>query len=128
MMKIIIILVLLLGLSGCAFVFQDLSNVEYKSLINGMSKDQVTGVLGKPQKESTEEIVGLEYEVWEYPVKKPGNVKLNSIGISAHKLFFLNGKLVRWDKDRVYAQPSFEFQETQIPEQAMPADKVVQAK
>ncbi|HNW40089.1 MAG TPA: hypothetical protein PL125_02935 [Candidatus Omnitrophota bacterium] len=117
-----IILILWLGLSGCAFVVQDLSNVEYNNLVYGMSKDQVAGVLGKAPKESQEVIVGKEYEVWEYPVNKSGDLKLNSMGTFTHKIFFLDGKLVRWDKDSVYAQPSFEFQETRIPEAPVSAD------
>ena len=112
----VIILALFLGLSGCAFVFQDVSNAGYKNLVYGMSKEQVIDQLGNPQTQIKEIIVGQMYEIWEYPVKKPDNLKLNSMGSFSRKVFFSDGKLVRWDKDKIYAQPSFEFQETRIPE------------
>ena len=123
-MRKIIILVLLLGLSGCAFVFQDFNEGEYKNLTYGMSNDEVARVLGTPQKKSKVTIVGKEYEVWEYPVNEPSKIKLNRMGTSFHKVFFLGDKVVLWDKDKVYAQPSFEFMESLAREQEIPTVKI----
>lgn len=123
-MRKIIILVLLLGLSGCAFVYQNLGEGDYSNLSYGMSKDEVLEALGSPQSEKRMIIVDKEYDVWEYPVSKSGSAKLNQMGTSLHKVFFLDEKLVRWDKDKVFGQPSFEFQETQVPELGVPVEKV----
>ena len=123
-MRKIIILVLLLGLSGCAFIFQDFNESEYKNLVYGMTKEEMARVFGAPQKESKVIIAGKEYEVWEYPVNEPSKIKLNRIGTSFHKVFFLDDKVVLWDKDKVYAQPSFEFLESLVHEQEIPTIKI----
>jgi len=123
-MRKIIILVLLLGLSGCAFVFQNFNEGEYKNLVHGMPKEEVVRVLGAPQKESRVKIAGKEYEVWEYSVNEASKTKLNRIGTSSHKVFFLGDKVVLWDKDKVYAQPSFEFMESLAREQEIPTVKI----
>jgi len=120
----IIILVLLLGLSGCAFVFQDFNEGENKNLVYGMSKEEVTRDFGVPQKESKVIITGKEYEVWEYPVNELSKIKSNRVGISSRKVFFLGDKVVLWDKDKVYAQPSFEFLESLAYEQEIPTAKI----
>lgn len=119
-MRKIIILVLLLGLSGCAFVFQNFNEGEYKNLTYGMSKDEVILALGAPQKEIKVTIAGKEYEVWEYLVNEPSKIKLNRMGTSFHKIFFLGDKVVLWDKDKVYAQSSFEFLESLAHEKEIP--------
>lgn len=123
-MRKIIILVLLLGLSGCAFVFQNFNEGEYKNLVCGMPKEEVVRVFGAPQKESKVTIIGKEYEVWEYQVNEPSRTKLNRMGTSSHKVFFLGDKVVLWDKDKVYAQPSFEFMESLAHEQEIPTVKI----
>jgi hypothetical protein len=118
-MKKIIILLLLLGLSGCGVVFQNFNEGKYKNLTYGMSKEEVTNTIGAPQKESTLTIEGKEYEAWEYPEMGPEARKYNRLGTAYYKVFFLGGKVVRWDKDKVYAQPSFEFRESPAPEQTV---------
>ena len=70
-MKKILALFLLLSLSGCAFVYQNLGEGDYSNLSYGMSKDEVQQILGSPQSEKKVVIVGEEYEVWEYPASKP---------------------------------------------------------
>lgn len=117
-MKSLIVFCLLIMLSGCGFVFQNFNEHEYKSISRGMSKEELIRTLGKPQKISTMVIDNKEYEVWEYPNNSRSNIeKMNALGIIYSKVFFLNGKLVQLDKDRVYAQPAYEFLETIGPEQ-----------
>jgi len=112
------------SIAGCAFVSQNFNEGEYKNLAYGMSKDEVVRALGEPQKESKVTIAGEEYEAWEYSVNEPSKIKLNPLVNSFHKVFFLGDKVVRWDKDKVYAQPSFEFLESLAPEQAIPTVKI----
>jgi len=112
-MKKIIVLFLSMVLSGCGFVFQNFDQGELKSLTYGMSKEEVESKIGEPQKMSTMVIDNKEYEVWEYPNNNRSKIeKMNALGIIYSKVFFLDGKVVQRDKDRVYAQPSYEFLES----------------
>jgi len=122
-MKKILSLVLLISISGCAFVFQNYKEGEYKNLTYGMSKDEVTQALGTTQSKKKVILGSKEYEVWEYTVANPENMKIKGMGTSIYKVFFSEGKVVRWDKDKYFAQPAFEFQETLSPEQKVEAAK-----
>jgi len=122
-MKKIILLIFLLGLAGCGFVFQDLSQSEHKGLTYGMSKEEVIAKIGQPQKISKMKIDDREYDIWEYPNNdrlKPEEV--NALGVTYSKVFFYDGKLVQRDKDNVYGQPSYEYLESINP--ATPPAKV----
>jgi len=124
-MKKIIIYLLLIGLSGCGFVFQNFNEGEHQNLTYGMSKEEVIHKIGQPQKISKMVIDDREYDVWEYPNNHRSKVeKMNALGIIYSKVFFLNGKLVQRDKDRVYGQPSYEYLESINPEGGV---KAVQA-
>jgi len=115
--KNIIVFFLLLALSGCGFVFQNFDQVEHRDLTYGMSKEEVIRKIGQPQKISTMVIDNKEYEVWEYPNNDRSKIeKMNALGIIYSKVFFLNDKVVQRDKNRVYAQPSYEFLESVNPE------------
>ena len=107
----------LLGLTGCGVVFQNFNAGEYKGLSSGMPKDEVLRAFGAPQKQSALTIEGKEYEAWEYPASDPETRKFNRLGTVYYKIFFQEGKVVRWDKNKVYAQPSYEFRESLAPEQ-----------
>jgi hypothetical protein len=123
-MKNIIIVFLLAMLSGCGFVFQNFDQGEHKSLAYGMSKEEVIAKIGEPQKTSIKVIDGKEYEVWEYPNNNRSKIeKMNALGIIYSEVFFLNGKVVQRDKDRVYAQPSYEFLESVNPEGGVEASR-----
>ena len=112
-MKKIIVFFLLMVLPGCGFVFQNFDQGEYKALTYGMSKEEVIAKIGQPQKISMMVIDNKEYEVWEYPNNDRAKTeKMNALGIIYSKVFFLDGKVVQRDKDRVYAQPSYEFLES----------------
>jgi outer membrane protein assembly factor BamE (lipoprotein component of BamABCDE complex) len=115
-MKKILILILLFGLSGCAFVSQNFNDYQYQGLKNGMSREEVRSALGAPHKQSTLIIEGKQYEAWEYPTHEPQRIQYNRLGYPYYKVFFLDGKVARWDKDKVYAQPEFEFRESPAPE------------
>ena len=124
-MKNVIVFFLLMVLSGCGFVFQNFNEHEYKDLTYGMSKEEVIRKIGQPQKISTMAIDNKEYEVWEYPNNNRSKIeKMNALGIIYSKVFFLDGKLVQRDKDRVYAQPSYEFLESINPEGGVKAAKI----
>lgn len=104
---------LFMMISGCGFVFQNFDQGEYQALRYGMSKDEVIAKIGKPQKISMMEIDDIEYEVWEYPDNNRSKTSdMNTLGVIYSNVFFLDGKLVQRDKDRVYAQPEYTFQET----------------
>ena len=112
-MKYIKVFFLLMVLPGCGFVFQNFDQGEYKDLTYGMSKEEVIRNIGQPQKISMMVIDNKEYEVWEYPNNNRSKIeKMNALGIIYSKVFFLDGKVVQRDKDRVYAQPSYEFLES----------------
>jgi hypothetical protein len=112
-MRNLIVFFLLLVLSGCGFVFQNFDQREHQYLTYGMSKEEVIRKIGEPQKISTMVIDSKIYEVWEYPNNNRSKIeKIKPLGIIYSKVFFLDGKVVQRDKDRVYAQPSYEFLET----------------
>jgi hypothetical protein len=111
--KNIIIILLLIALSGCGFVFKNFDQDEYEQLTYGMSKEEVIIKIGQPQKISKMVIDDKEYEIWEYPNNSRSKTeKMNALGIIYSKVFFLNDKVVQRDKDRVYAQPSYEYIES----------------
>lgn len=119
----IIILCLFMMLSGCGFVFQNFDQNEHMALKYGMSKDEVIHVIGRPQKMSKMVIDNVEYEVWEYPNNDRAKIeKMNALGIIYSNVFFLDGKLVQRDKDRVYAQPGYEYLRTINPGSGVEAE------
>lgn len=124
-MNKIIVLLLLMALSGCGFVFQNFDGGEYKELTYGMSKEEVISKIGEPQKMSKMVIEDKEYDVWEYPNNnRSQSEKMNALGIIYSKVFFLDGKLIQRDKNRVYAQPSYEFLESINPRSGVKANKI----
>jgi hypothetical protein len=124
-MKKIIVFCLLMVLPGCGFVFQNFDQGEHKGLAYGMSKEEVIRKIGEPQKISTKVIDNKTYEVWEYPNNNRSKIeKMNALGIIYSEVFFLDGKVVQRDKDRVYGQPGYEFLETVNPEGGVKAAKI----
>jgi len=111
-MKRIVFFIVLLGLSGCGFVFQNFGEHKYKNLSRGMPKEEVIRTLGSPQEEGMIRVGGKEYEVWQYPKIKPGANQANLLSTDYYKVFFLDDKVVQWDEDMVFAQPSYEYLET----------------
>ncbi len=128
-MKNIVVIFLLMVLSGCGFVFQNFDQGEHKNLTYGMSKEEVIAKIGEPQKISRKIIDNKEYEVWEYPNNNRSKIeKMNALGIIYSEVFFLNGKLAQRDKDRVYAQPAYEFIESVNPGDGVKAAKTTEQK
>ena len=128
-MRNLIVFFLLMVLSGCGFVFQNFNQGERKELTYGMSKEEVIRNIGQPQKISMMVIDNKEYEVWEYPNNNGSKIeKMNALGIIYSKVFFLDGKVVQRDKDRVYAQPSYEFLESINPEGGVKTTKITEQK
>ena len=124
-MKKIIVLSLLIMLSGCGFVFQNFDQGEHKRLTYGMSKEEVIHRIGEPQKISTMVIDNKKYDVWEYPNNNRSKIeKMNALGIIYSEVFFLDGKLTQRDKNRVYAQPAYEFLESTSPAGGVKATKI----
>lgn len=128
-MKSIIVLLLLIVLSGCGFVFQNFDQGEHKALTYGMSKEEVIAKIGQPQRISKMAIDNREYDVWEYPNNNRAKTeKMNALGIIYSEVFFLDGKVVQRDKNRVYAQPAYEFLESTDPEGGVKTGKVPEQK
>jgi hypothetical protein len=75
-----------------------------------MSKEEVIRKIGEPQRKSKMVIDNREYDVWEYPNNNRAKTeKMNALGIIYSEVFFLDDKVVQRDKNRVYAQPAYEF-------------------
>ena len=128
-MKKIIVFLLLMMLSGCGFVFQNFDQGEHKALTYGMSKQEVINKIGQPQKISKMVIENKEYEVWEYPNNNRSKIeKMNALGIIYSEVLFLDGKLTQRDKNRVYAQPEYQFLESTNPEGGVRATKATEQK
>jgi hypothetical protein len=127
-MKIIITFILLLGLSGCGFVFRNFNEDAGKNLTYGMAEEEVSRTMGAPRKKSTMTIEDKKYEVWEYPVKESEAKNIKPLGTFYYKVFFLDGKVAQWQKDKVYAQPSYEAQETIAPERGDTANEILEPK
>jgi len=128
-MKNVILIFLLMTLSGCGFVFQNFDQGENKRLAYGMSKEEVVREIGEPQKKSVMIIGTKEYEVWEYPNNNRSKIeKMNALGIIYSEVFFLDGKVVQRDKDRVYAQPGYTFQESINSKSGVKAAKITEPK
>jgi hypothetical protein len=108
----IILFIILFGIAGCGFVFQDLNQIQDRGLTLGMSKEEVIAKIGNPQKMSRVAIDNKEYEVWEYRDNdQPKTDKINVLGTNYSKIFFLDGKLNQSQKERIYAQPAYEYLE-----------------
>jgi len=102
-----------MALAGCGFVFQNFDENEQMDLTYGMSRDEVRSVIGEPQRISMVTVDDKKYEVWEYPNNDRAKVeRMKALGIIYSQVFFLDGKLVQRDKDRVYVQPGYQFLET----------------
>jgi hypothetical protein len=128
-MKNIILVLLLIVLSGCGFVFQNFDQGEDKALTYGMSEEEVIRKIGEPQRKSKMVIDNREYDVWEYPNNNRAKTeKMNALGIIYSEVFFLNGKVVQRDKNRVYAQPAYEFLESTNPGSGVKATKIIEQK
>ena len=115
-MKKIVILFLSLCLSGCIFAFQSLNDPGFEKIMKGMSKEEAIQTIGEPLSQKVVTISGKDYEVWEYPVQEPTKRRFNPIGISYYQILFLDGKVEGWEKIKVYAQPTYGFEEPSAPE------------
>ena len=128
-MKNMVVFFLLIILSGCGFVFQNFDQREHKALTYGMSKEEVISKIGEPQRISKMVIDNRDYDVWEYPNNNRAKIeKMNALGIIYSEVFFLDGKVVQRDKNRVYAQPAYEFLESTNPKGGVKATKVTEQK
>lgn len=116
-MKTLVVFFLLMVLSGCGFVFQNLNERQDSGVSRGMNKEEVIRTLGAPQQQRLMSIEDREYEVWEYPKIEPKAKPLYSLPTKHYKVFFLEDKVVQWNEDKVFAQPSYEYLQTIAPEQ-----------
>lgn len=112
-MKRTAVVVLCGALAGCSFVFQELKAPGFNEKLVGLDKAQVIETLGSPQEKKSVIIDGDSYEVWNYEVRKTG--KVNKVGYTYYQVVFEGDTVKRWEKVRVYAQPSFEYNEPQPP-------------
>lgn len=110
------ILFLLLCLSGCIVAFQNLNDPGFEKVMMGMSKEETIETIGRSLSQKVATINGKDYEVWEYPVQEPTKRRFNPIGTSYYQILFLDGKVERWEKIKVYAQPTYGFEEPSAPE------------
>ena len=115
-MKKIAILFLSLCLSGCVVAFQNLYDPGFEKVRIGMSKEETIETIGRPLSQKVVTIKGKDYEAWEYPVQEPAKRRFSQVGTSYYQILFLDGKVERWEKIKVYAQPSYGFEEPSAPE------------
>jgi len=105
-----ILIFLLLGLSGCIFAFQDISDPVQDKINFQMSKEEVLAVIGEPAVKKRVVMGSKEYEEWRYPVLEKTKKKFRTIGMSYYRILFSDDKVYEWDKVKSYAQPSYEFE------------------
>lgn len=110
-MKIAMILILSLCLCGCTVAFQNLNDPGVENIVAGMSKEEAIEIMGEPLSQRDVTIDGKNYQAWRYPVPEPTNKKYNRMGKYAYRILFLDGKVYDIEKIKVYAQPSYEFDE-----------------
>jgi len=110
-MKIAVILILSLCLSGCTVAFQSLNDPGVDNITKGMSEEEVERIMGESLSQRVVTIDGKNYQAWRYPVPEPTNKKYNRMGKYAYRILFLDGKVYDIEKIKVYAQPSYEFDE-----------------
>ena len=101
--------VVLTVLSGCAFVSQNLFEAKGDKLALHMSKDEVVEHMGKPREIKTLTIYGEEYEAWRYPIERKFAKRYNALDTSYYEVLFFEGKVLRWEKVKKYAQPEYDF-------------------
>ncbi|MBU2541778.1 MAG: DUF2845 domain-containing protein [Candidatus Omnitrophica bacterium] len=111
--QMLVLLVLLLGLYGCAVGFQSINDgeLEIRGIKREMSKEEVIKLIGEPKARSTISIDKEEYEVWNYPIQRLWAGKFKPMGSYYYRVLFLNGKVSRWNKVKIFAQSSYELEE-----------------
>ncbi|MFH1202467.1 MAG: hypothetical protein V1674_06220 [Candidatus Omnitrophota bacterium] len=118
-MKKLIILVLFIGLTGCAIGFQSIDDRRLEGIMPGMSKEEVVKIIGAPVAEKIVTMEGKQYEAWKYPVKESAAGRFKPIASSYYRVLFLDGKVAQWDRIKTYAQPSYEFQKPDAPKEGV---------
>lgn len=113
MRKTIGVLFLALVLAGCGVVVKNINDADNnRGLRSGMSKQEVIALLGTPEKESIQTIEGKEYEVFQYPLEVERSDKVRTFATNYFRVFFLDGRLAQWEKDKVFAQPNYKYPDT----------------
>ena len=110
-MKKALILLLVLGLSGCIYVRQNYNTSLLEGIATRMSMDEVRGKIGSPVETQTVEINDKKYEAWRYPIEEKFVGRYNAVPRSYYEILFLDGKVSRWDKVKVVSQPEYDYDE-----------------
>jgi len=126
MKKIIFVLILVLS-AGCIFVSRNFNTEEAGALTLGMSKDEVTGIMGRPSDIKTVVFENKAHEVLRYPFIRKNASKVNAIDKTYYDMYFLDGALVHWEKVRLYAQPDYEMR-PEDPDSPVRTFKLLQGK
>ncbi|MFH1621918.1 MAG: hypothetical protein ABIA97_02215 [Candidatus Omnitrophota bacterium] len=107
---------LLLSLCGCVVAFRNIDRETLGGVSFGMSKQEVKNIAGAPATIKKVVINSKEYESWIYPIQEKFVGKYNAMGYPYYEVLFLEEKVNRWHKARVYSQPEFELQHYDTPE------------
>jgi len=106
-MRKILIFIIFILFSGCAFVAHDFNEKDVARLSLNMSKKEVIDLIGHPLKVETIEVQGKKYESWRYPIKRVFAKQYNALDTTHFEILFLDGVVNQWRRAKVYAQPEF---------------------
>ena len=107
--KAFFLFVFLLIFAGCALVSQNFNEEAVNNIDLGMSKKEITRLIGNPTKTETVVIDDRNYELWRYPVKRVFAKRYNALDTTWLDILFLDGKVSQWKRVKLYAQPEFEL-------------------
>ena len=113
MRRLIVSVIILSALCGCIFAIQSVDDydLEQRGIRKGMKKAEVIRALGQPDSFDKISFENQKYEAWRYSIERLWAGKYRPLGSYYYQLLFMNDKLERWNKIKIYSQPSYKFEE-----------------